>query len=57
MGDEYKCELCDRKADYFGHIQFLERDHVWFFCKECLDKAVRGEYGRLAALTIYEELD
>ena len=57
MGDEYKCELCGRKADYFGHIQFLERDHVWFFCKECLDKAVKGEYGRLAAFTIYGKLD
>jgi len=45
---EYKCELCGGKAEFFGHIQFLEGDHVAFFCKKCLMD------GKLAPFAIYD---
>ena len=51
---EYKCELCGGKAEFFGHIQFLEGDYVAFFCKKCLMGTLKGKYGRLAPFTIYD---
>jgi len=57
MKEKPKCWLCGRKAEFFGHIHFLEREHVWYFCGECMEKAWRGKWGPVAAISIWEKLE
>jgi len=54
---EYECELCGGKADFYGHIHFLDRPHVYYFCAKCLEKVQAGEYGNVGAISIYEKID
>jgi len=49
------CELCGkREADIFGHIHFIGRPHVMFWCLECDKKLWKGEYGRFSAVSFYK---
>jgi len=50
-----KCELCGGKADFYGHIQFIDRPHVYYFCERCLDHI--DDYGVAAAISIYCKVD